>query len=363
MNDLLLRYKTRLVTFWLLIGYAFLHVKLTGVYNDATLLKLIDFSVRLPFGQRILVPAIAHVLQWWLPLSVDELFLLLEWLFVTAFFFTLNLLMEKFFPKRTALFLSWLFILLLPLMSVVNYRFSTQGEATFFYPSDTATLFFMTAGILCCLKSRWLLLTGVVFIATFNRESSILLVLLIPTLHWQRLSAVIKPTLWALIAYVAARLCVLWLVRDLPGSVVEWYFRASQHTHFIVNLYWLLQEQHLLLFMFCLAGLPWLWFAFYDYIPMQLRPLRWLTLSYFIVLLMVGNFIEARIFHEIIILLYLPVCLAVNNWLTLQLPYPPLVQGWIYYANRYGVVAVLLLIVLCRSWLNHGVIWLSHLMS
>lgn len=361
MNQDLLRYKTRFVTFVLLTGYAFMHVKLTGVYTDASLAKLINFSARLPFGQRLLVPAIAHVLQPWLPFSVEEIFFVLEWLFIVAFFFTLKALMQHYFSQRQALLLSWLFILLLPLMSVVNYRFSTHGEATFFYPCDSATLFFMAAGIFCCLQTRWLLLYLTIAVATFNRESSILLVLLIPALHWQRgAAAIIKPTLIAAAAYILARLCVLWLVQGLPGKIVEWYFRASAHTYFEVNWYWLLQEQHILLFMFCFAALPLLWFALYDYIPPQFRPIRYIAFLYFLALMLVGNFIEARILNELLILLYLPVCLAVTNWLSMAPPYPISLQGVCAYVDRYGILVLLALIILCRYPLNHAVVWLSH---
>lgn len=359
MNHDLQRYKTRFISLVLITGYAFMHVKLTGVYTDASLDKLIDFSARLPFGQRLLVPAIAHVLHRILPFSIEELFFTLEWVFVGLFFITLNALLTRFFSERQAQGLAWLFLLLLPLMSVVNYRFSTGGEATFFYPADSAMLLFMTVGLWWCLESRWALLIPLIFIATFNRESSILLVLIIPALHWQQGSSIIKPSLAALVAYLVARALVIYLVSDLPGQFMEWYFRASVHTYFEVNLYWLLQEQHLLLFMFCFAGLPLFWFAFYDYIPPRFRPLRVVALLYFLALLMVGNFIEARIVNELLILLYLPVCLAVSNWMMEQEPYPS-GQGIYYYIGRYAVLASLVLIVILRHYLNYGVIWLSH---
>lgn len=360
MNDDILRYKYRFITFVLLLGYAFMHTKLTGVYVDTTFDQLIDFSVRLPFGQRLLVPSLANAATHFLPLRVDKLFFLLEWLFISLFYFALrNLLKQEFIPQQAQL-LSWLFIILLPLMTVINYRFTSNGEATFFYPSDSASLFFMVVGYLFCLRSQWLYFIPWVFLATLNRESSILLVLIIPALHWQKLSSVLKPILFAFLAYFLARLLVLTFLHGVPGQLMEWYFRASSHTYFEVNLLWLFDEQHILLFMFCFSGLPLFWFAFYDFIPLQYRPLRYVALLYFLALLLVGNFMEARIFIEIMVLLYLPVCIALNSWLRGLKPICPSNTGLLYYIDRYAVLAILILIAMLRQPLNKWVIWLSH---
>ena len=137
MNDDLLRYKYRFITFVLLLGYAFIHTSLTGVYVDATFDKLINFSARLPFGQRLLVPALADLIAQFLPFSIDKLFFLLELLFISLFYFSLRKLLQQEFETEMAQLLSWLFILL-PLMTVVNYRYTSNGEATFSIP-DTAS--------------------------------------------------------------------------------------------------------------------------------------------------------------------------------------------------------------------------------
>lgn len=360
MNSDLLRYKSRFITFVLLLGYAFIHTRLTGVYVETTLDEMIDFSVRLPFAQRVLVPVLVRFFSFFLPLAVDQLFFLAEWLFISLFYFALvRLLMYEFNPRQAQL-LSWLFLLLLPLQTVINYRFTTGGEATFYYPSDTATLFFMAIGYLFCLRAQWIYFILWVFLATFNRESSILLVLMIPALHWQQRRSVFKPMLLSMLAYLFARLIVLTLLHGVSGQLMEWYFRASSHSYFEVNLLWLLNEQHILLFMFCFAGLPLFWFAFYDYIPLQYRPLRYVVLFYFIGLLMVGNFMEARIFTEILVLLYLPVCVAISRWLAKIQPYYPTTTGFLYYVDRHIVLGMLIVIMVFRQTLNHWVIWLSH---
>jgi len=360
MNKDILRYKFRFLTFALLLGYTFIHTKLTGVYVDTPLTEMVNFTVRLPFGQRMLIPAMVHFLSYFTPLSVDNLFFIMEWLFISLFYFTLIKLMEYEFEPKQAQLLSWLCILLLPLMTVINYRFTSEGQATFFYPCDTASLFFMTMGFLLCLRERWLYFIPWVFLATFNRESSILLVLIIPALHWQKFRSLISPLLFALLAYCCARGLVLTFTHGLPGPVMEWYFRASQHTYYEANLVWLLNDLHILLFLFCFAGLPLFWFAFYDFIPLRYRPLRYVALFYFVGLLLVGNLMEARLFNEILVLFYLPVCVALRRWFTQLEPYYPSSTGAIYYINRYSVLGVLAVLVLFRQPLNIWVIWLSH---
>ncbi|KTC84687.1 MULTISPECIES: hypothetical protein [Legionella] len=359
-NRDILHYKYRFISVILLLGYAFIHTQLSGIYSETTLEQLMNFSAQLPYEQRILVPALANVLSRVFPLAVDKLFFLLEWLFISLFYFSLFQLLKLEFNQRQAQLLSWLCILLLPLMTVINYRFKVYGSAPFFYPSDTAALFFMTLGFLLCLRAKWVYFIPWVFISTVNRESSILLVLLIPALYWHKIHRVIKPLFFALLSYVLARLLILTLLHKVPGQLMDWYFRSSTHTYFEVNWLWLLEGQNILLLVFGLVGLPLFWFAFFDYIPLQFRPLRYLTLFYFLALSLIGNFMEPRIFSEIVVLLYLPVCLAIKNWLMKQSPIFPSKLGIAYYIDRYAVLGLLFLVIVFRQCLNHWVIWLAN---
>jgi hypothetical protein len=361
MNSDFLRYKSRFLTIFLLFSYAYIHTKLTGVYVEATLDQFMDFSVRLPYAQRLLVPALARFSSFFLPLETFHIFMLLEWLFVGLFYFALLHLLLYEFPRLQAKFLTWLFILLLPLVTVINYRFDVQGVAPIYFPNDTASLFFMAAGFLCCLRRSWHYFIALVFLATFNRESSILLVLLIPALHWEQLREVLKPFMLALLAFVAARVIVWFFIHHLPGHMIEWFYFENRYTHFEVNLLRLITGQQICFFLFCMAGLPVFWFAFYDYIPLRYRPIRYLALFYFLSLLVVGNFIESRIFGEILVLLYLPVCVAVRRWLMGQsIEHYPLKTGVLFFIDRYAVITLLVTVILLYRPLNQVIIWLSH---
>lgn len=336
-------------------------MKLTGVFTEATLEQYSNFSVRLPYGQRLLIPAIAHFLAKFLPISIHEIFFLLDWLSNGLIYLAIFYLMRYEFSQKQAKLLSWLFMLLLPLISVINYRYPLSGAAPFYFPNDSATLFFIAAGMLLCLQSRWYLFSALVFVATFNRESSFLLVLLVPVLHWSRLRDVIKPFIFSLATFFTARLFVLMLVHHLPGQYFELYYLNTLELHFEVNLMRLLYGQQIFLFPFYFACLPIFWFTFYDFIPSRYHPLRYVLLAYFLGLLLVGNFIESRIFGEIVVIMYLPVCTGLYRWLTDQKEnYYSNAGKATFYMDRYAIISILFLIALFKHPLTSLILWVTH---
>ncbi len=349
MNQDLFRYKTSFLTCALLFSYVYMHLKLTFIYTGVTLEQLVDFSARLPFAQRLLVPALVRCVHAFIPLDIPNTFFIIELLFVSLLFAAMKQLMQHEFSPRCATVLSWLFLLLLPLETAINYGLLKHYPAPYYYPYDSASLFFMTAGFWLCLRSQWPLFLVLIAFATLNRESSILLVLLIPLIHRSQLKHALKPFSWALLVYLITRSLVLFWTRHSSGGLVEWYYQSSQYTYFEINLYWLFDMQHIFLFVYCLAGLPLLWFAFYDYIPKQYKPIRYLALFYFLGLLLIGNFPEARIFGEIIVLLYLPVCVAIKRWVNQETTEIEHEQGIFFYINRYAIIGILILVVLCKE--------------
>jgi len=357
MNTELFRYKLRFISILLVLGYAYLHMQIADVYVGTGLEQLIDFKVRLPYGQRLLVPAMAHFFRTIFSFNTSEVFFLLECLFVTLFYWTNYHLLRLTLDENTSRLLNWLFILLLPLVSVINYRFTLDGEANFFYPSDSAALFFTAAGMYLCLRQQWYWFIALIFVATFNRESALLLVFLIPVFYWQQFRQKIKVFALASLSYLVARLTIVWLTSDLPGAFAEWYFRHSHYTHFITNLTWLLREHHLLMFIYCLAGLPLLCFVFHDYIPRKFLPIRYLVLAYFLGLLCVGIFMESRIYHEIMVLLYFPLAIAIVRWLKEE-PVTNESPKGMALVDRYLIFVILLFVLLLQKPINDLILFL-----
>ncbi|WP_131782725.1 hypothetical protein [Legionella gresilensis] len=359
LNRDIFRYKCWFISGVLLLGYTYIHVQLTGLYYEVPLESWLDFTVPLPFAQRQLVPFIARLLLSVISLQVDEIFFLLEFIFVILTFFTLQKLLQLEFNNKLALLLSWLFFLLLPLCTVINYRFTLQGgAAAIFYPYDTSALFFIILGLYLCLMKNWFWLVVCIFFATLNRESSILIVLLIPILYLRSLKDVFKlliPFFSSLGVYILARLWIYYLTLNLSGSYADWYRYNTSITNFSFNLQWLIANQNILMFIFAFVGLPLFWFGFYDYIPLKYRPMRYIAFFYFLGLLGVGLIAETRIFAEIIVLIYLPICIAISNWLQNNYIVESQQRGFWYYLNRY-IIFLLIILVLFSSKLIDSII-------
>lgn len=318
MNRDIVRYKYNFLTFVLVIAYALMHIRLTGCYVDATLEQLYNFSVRMPFAQRVLTPFILHVLSYFLDVNLYNLAFMLECIFSGLTFWSLFSLLQYELDTQQAKLMSWLFFLILPVITVVNYRLAapiSDTFAAFYYPYDTATLFFMFAGLLFCLREKWIHFIILLFFATLNRESSFLLVLSALTLYWRGPTRNYLYIISAFLVYGITHLLIIYFVDYRGGSHFDYIIPNSDIPRFMDNLHWLFVKENLLLFMYCMAFLPIFWFAFSEYIPVKLRPLRYVALLNFCILLYVGSFKEARIFSEIVALLYMPVCIGVRNWL------------------------------------------------
>ncbi|STX29924.1 Uncharacterised protein [Legionella beliardensis] len=355
LNKEVFNYKCWFTTIVLLLAYTYMHIMLTGIYFEVLLDSWMNFTAPLPFAQRQFVPFLARSLKKIVSLQTDEIFIILEFVFVILTFFTLKKLLELEFNKKVALLLSWLFFLLLPLYTVINYRFTYGGVAAIFYPYDTSTLFFMFLGFYLCLKRQWFWLTVCIFFATLNRESSILLVLLIPALHfrsWKQTPNLLLPFLSSLFAYILARLWTFFLTMNLPRSYIQWYIYNTSKTNFSRNMQWLIADQNILMFVFAFAGITLFWFLFYDYIPLKYRSIRYITFAYFLGLLGAGLVAETRIFAEIITLMYLPVCLAISGWLTNQYVIEQQNRGLLYFLNRYIIFLVIVLVVIAHNLID-----------
>lgn len=358
MNTDIFRYKKYTVTSLLLLSYAFMHVKLTAVYIDASLDKMISFSARLPFGQRLLLPGLAHSIVSVIPLNIAEVFFLLELFFLILFYHANYRLLHLYFDERSSQLLSWVFLLLLPLVAIVNYRLTWNGEANFFYPCDSASLFFMTMGLYLCLRQQWYWFYLLIGIATFNRESAVLLVALVPFIYWPSLNNKRQVLFISTLIYLLSRLLVICCTQHFPGTYMEWFFRLSPFTLFTANYVWFVERGGLLLIIYCLAALPLIGFSLYDYIPPEFRRLRYLAFAYFLGLMLVGVAMESRIYHEIMVLLYLPTCLALKNWLDNK-PYPRDLS-FAGFLQRYGIIISVIVLFLLHKPLNHLLEMIIH---
>jgi hypothetical protein len=324
----------------IIIAYAFMHFRLTGQFDQLTLNQIINLDMRLPFAQRLLVPLLAHGFALAIHLNDSEVFLLLEIFASSLLYLMVNQLFLLHFDKVKSQVMSLVFFLLLIVIYIVNYRFIVFKSATFFYPYDTVSLLFIALGFYLILQQKWFALMACILLATFNRESSILIVLLIPTLCVNRAIKWMSPFILAMIVYIASRLFIYMILNDAKGAYIE--FNYHQFSHYYANMMWLYAYNGLFFIMACFGFVPVLWFALYDYIPKRYQAIRYLALAYFLGLLFVGNFMEPRIFGEIVMMMYLPVCIALDNWLSSE-AIPIWQFTWGNFCIRYSILVCLML--------------------
>lgn len=307
------RYKTNAVIICLIIAYTMMRFRLNGQYVEVTFAKLTAFSVIKPYAYRVLLPMLAHFLS---PIaSLHTIYLIFELVFVSLTTIVCKRLFLHYFNDKQATLFSLLFLLCLCLVYIINYRFAIGQKGTFFFPYDTPAVFFTLLGFYLCLKKNYVGLYLAIIVATLNRESSLLMVLLIPALSYGQKTSWQKPFSIALCCYVFVRALVAMALRNQAGNVAELYNLTSHYPHLTENVYFLLQKDFYTWLMAEMAFLPILWFMLSDFIPSSLQRVKYVALFYVLLMFVVGKIIEGRIFGEVVALLYLPCMIGVNNFL------------------------------------------------
>jgi hypothetical protein len=355
MNKQIQQYKNNFMIFMILFTYTVMHMKLTGSYEFASLEKLTLFSAPPPFSYRVLLPSIGAVLNKLDVLKIEIIYFLLEFVFVSLLYLSLKKLLEEYFEENKACFLSLLFIILCSLIFILNYRYTIGREATFRFPYDTPALMFTILGIYLILKQAWGIYFICVFLATLNRESSILIILLVPIIYSQNKKQWLYPFITSLIIYLLTRGMLYYFISNSTATIFNWHYGKSDYMLFDVNFHWLFHEQNVLLFVAEFAFMPLFWFTFYDYIPRDFRGIRYLVFAYLLGLLCVGSVMESRIFGECVALMYLPVCLAVNNWMNGEQPQKSQRLSVLECVNRYFIIFGLIIITLIHKHLSVAV--------
>lgn len=307
------RQKQQVLAASVVIAYAFMHFFLNGQYTEVTFSKLIAFDVIKPYAYRVLLPAVGYLAK---PIAPPfYVFFILEVFFSWLIYFSMRRLCEKFFKPNQAFLLTLLFFLCLSLVFIINYRFAVERCGTFFFPYDTPAVAFTTLGLYLCLEKKFPWLYALIAVATLNRETSVLVCLMLPALYHKQLKVWLKPFIVSMTIYLLIRLSISWLLRLHGGSVIEIHNLNSGFPHLSENMFFLLNRYYLFWIFAEMAFLPVVLFTFYDYVPKTLASLKYVAAAYVIGLFIVGNIIEGRIFGEVTAILFLPSACAIHNWL------------------------------------------------
>lgn len=299
---------------WILLGallvlaFANIHISLTHTPQFAEIQSLIDFDYRRPFILRILPFVILHTAQITTHWSLGNLLFAFETLSLAALAIVLYSLLKQWLPKPTAYIATFVFLALLPYAYLLHY------VVNLYFPYDTPALAFLGLGILCIWQQRWGWLYFVMFIATLNRESSVLLIPLLwavrpPQWRWQSLLVPAVILFWI---FILTRAAVSTIFIDAPGFDFWFFYNGELRSY--RNLLWISEPRHFLMLISNLMFLPIIAWTLRAYLPETLKRLNYVALLYFFGLLFVGNFYEPRIFGEVVMLLYLPTVIALYRW-------------------------------------------------
>ena len=296
--------------------FAFTYAVLRFTYNiegQTDLQALVEFRGAIPFGLRLLVPALARPFVD-LGIPVRPVFFAYE----VAFTFALILCLWA-VVRRTCQSEEWARFTSLAFTLLLAHTFLLNSVRPILNPYDTPGMLAIVLGLYASLYARWQWLLPLMLVATLNRESAILIAAIYAVLgagdagernYWARLAMLVG-------VYVLVRAFVGYVTMDNPrpyGSAVS-FFLLDQY-RFNVNLSFLLSGGGFFVLLASLGLLPVAWISLRGHIPHQLRRLGSVAIAYFTALFFIGNLYEPRIFGEIVALIYIPVVVAMYRLLT-----------------------------------------------
>lgn len=306
--------------FYLLLALiALCYTALRFTYNqpfDNTFLqKICDFTAPVPFGRRVLTALLVHPLVAG-GLSPTRAFQLTE--IASTFFLLLG------FQRVFALHVekSWARVLGAAFAFVLPLVFLLRNPFPYFFPWDTPAMAFPVWAVYFLLRGWWVRTLVLMAFATLNRESAILLPLLFGALYADRLP--LGKLLGLALAFLAIYAAVSWAISLTLADNLTYYDAApfaSFHKYgkwrLFINLAWLgARRLNILVLLATLGGLPVAFLVFLRQIPPHLRRFAPVALLYFVLLAIVGNLYESRIFGEIAVILYLPAALGACRYVT-----------------------------------------------
>ncbi|MBN1458638.1 MAG: hypothetical protein JXA57_03820 [Armatimonadetes bacterium] len=279
------------------LGTAFLITNLywhgTEQLETATLGKFVGVAANKPFAYRILMPYLIGVTA---ELNGIGLQFADEALRIPVLFATMLLL-----RRWLRHFVSPLLSDVMPLLLGVILPWSFD----YYWPYDFSGLLIWT-GALLCLRERQLYLYLLLFVlGTLNRETAFFLIPIFATTQWQTIGKrrVLRWVTAQFVVWVLIFLSLRLAIHPRAGEPVE--IHVLNNLLFLLRGYGLGPYEHWLQllsgagFLWLLA--PWYWSTKSDF----LKRCTWVLPFHFAVMLVVGRFVETRLWYE-----WIPVVMA-----------------------------------------------------
>lgn len=160
---------------FLFVHYRFL---LTRSFGQATSEMLTNGTAFVPFQYRTLIPLLVHTLSQQFPsIKILTLYQIFEFAATVGLCFAFRYYLSLFLPsaRMAALFTFGLF-----------YSLPFNFLNVYWYPSDIPSVLFFTLGLIAIYRQSWRWYYPLFILATFNRETTLFLVLLYVAVYFRR---------------------------------------------------------------------------------------------------------------------------------------------------------------------------------
>lgn len=287
--------------------WAVLRLAMNREYGPASWDALVELRAPLPFGHRVLVPALAR------PFvdagaSVRWVFGVSEWLATMALVVVLARALARDLPTRAAGLGAVLVLPVLALPMLLAHRWNV------FYPWDTWAMVALVLAVDLIRRDQLALCAAVVFVGAFNRESVALVPLFAVALRLER-GALRTTIAWAVFmgfAYVLGRAAVAMLVPGARGAALHLWL--GDELRLVGNLRWLADPADAAQWLGSIACLPIAWWLVRAHAPRDLVRLHVPVLLGLCGLLVVANAYEPRVYGELAVVAWLAVWTGAWRW-------------------------------------------------
>jgi len=295
-----------LALYWLLVGagavyFSALRFMFNRDFPLATLQGLIDGTAYRPFQYRILIPWLVGRIHDLTGISSEALYQSVEALATIGVVLALRYFLAEHFRGRALDTFSAAILLILP------WNYLLPQEIALIIPSDLPAVMFFTLLLALMSRQKWRWYYPLFALATFNRETTCFLTVVYLLVNWKRVPAkrLLLHIAAQFVIWVAIKFWLAHVYADNPGSMFEIYGVAGDRTHLDSNLEFLFSPMRVLVL---LASFGFLWAPVLFWrkkIDDEFVRRALLVLApFFLVMALIGNLNETRIFGEFAPLVY-----------------------------------------------------------
>ena len=286
-----------------------MHLKFCNEARRATLSSLLGNSADLPFQYRVLVPWIINfIINLNLPYfsSPKHILKLIEYISTLFLFIAFRTYISFFINNELrSSFYSLSLFFILP----YQYIFYSWSFGAIYYPYDIPSVFFFTLGLILIYRKNWFMYYPVFILATFNRETTIFLTFVYwaTTIEKNRIipvfyHAILQVIIWLLIKKYLA---VLYTNNPGPGYFINFFHVNWEMITNPVNAIRIGSN-------FCF-----IWIAVISHFKlitdMFIKRSLIVIFPFLFGMFIVGNFLEMRIYGEMIPIVLSAFLVIMNN--------------------------------------------------